>query len=255
MSRTSLRGLQILEVLAGMRQPAGLGEIAERTGLSESYAYRILQALEREGYLHHLGRSGYRMASRSIALAALIGPRPAMLRLLYPAVARLASSSGQAVAVHLRAGDARVLVLGVPGPSGPVVDPAGVLGERSALTAGASGRIILAYLDETELARINFKGVDQEHLSMIRRRGYETSFGENHPGINGVSAPLLAVSDGTQRSTAFGSVTIAGPQAQMSPQRLDELSRPLSAVVRDLGPRLAGLLGPNLGATIAALDL
>jgi DNA-binding IclR family transcriptional regulator len=253
---TALRGLELLETIAGMRQPAALRDIAERAGLSESYAFRVLQALERDGYLHHLGRSGYRLAARSVALATLIGPRPAMLRLMYPVVTRLASVSGEAAVVHLRAGHSRVLVLGVPGPSGPNPDPAGVLGERSPLAVGASGRVILAHLPEAELTGIELNGVTAVQLAAIRERGYEMSDGENHPGISGISVPLLAeAEDPAHPPIALGSMTVAGPSQRLSPEALARLVGPLLGACRDLSPRLAALLGPNPGASIDALDL
>jgi DNA-binding IclR family transcriptional regulator len=253
---TALRGLQMLETLAGMRQPATLREVAVRAGLSESYAFRILQALENEGYLHHLGRSGYRLGSRALALATVIGPRPAMLRLMHPIVARLAAVSGEAAVVHLRAGHFRVLVLAVPARSGPLLDPAGVLGERSPLATGASGRIILAHLPETELAGVDLNGVTPEQLAAIRAQGYETSYGENHPGITGISVPLLAATDDpTIRPIVLGSMTIAGASKRLPTQAVARLVGPLLGACRDLSPRLAALLGPNPGATIDALDL
>ena len=256
MASTALRGLHVLETLAGMRQPATLRDVAARAGLSESNAFRILQALEHEGYVHHLGRSGYRLASRALALATVIGPRPAMLRLMHPIVARLAAVSGEAAVVHLRAGDFRVLGLGVPARSGPLLDPAGVLGERSPLASGASGRIILAYLPETELADVDLDGVTPQQLTAIRDRGYETSYGENHPGVNGVSVPLLATPDNPATAPiVLGSMTIAGPAERVRPQALSRLVGPLLGACRDLSPRLAALLGPNPGATIEALDL
>lgn len=256
MATTALRGLQMLETLAGMRQPATLRDIADRAGLSESNAFRILQALEQEGYLHHLGRSGYRLASRSLALATVIGPRPAMLRLMYPVVARLAGISGEAAVIHLRAGHFRVLVLGVPARSGPILDPAGVLGERTPLASGASGRIILAYLTEAERAGIDLGGVTPQQLAAIRERGYETSHGENHPGINGISVPLLAETDDAAcPPIALGAMTIAGPAERSPDEGLLRLAGPLMGACRDLSPRLAALLGPNPGSTIDALDL
>ncbi|MFN3003752.1 IclR family transcriptional regulator [Mycolicibacterium wolinskyi] len=256
MATTALRGLQMLETLAGMRQPATLRDIADRAGLSESNAFRILQALEQEGYLHHLGRSGYRLASRSLALATVIGPRPAMLRLMYPVVARLAGISGEAAVIHLRAGHFRVLVLGVPARSGPILDPAGVLGERTPLASGASGRIILAYLTEDERAGIDLDGVTPQQLAAIRERGYETSHGENHPGINGISVPLLAEPDDAAcPPIALGAMTIAGPAERLPDEGLLRLAGPLMGACRDLSPRLAALLGPNPGSTIDALDL
>ncbi|WP_211766527.1 IclR family transcriptional regulator [Kutzneria sp. CA-103260] len=248
---TALRGLEVLEALAGMRQPAPLRAVAERVGLSESQAFRILQELERAGYLEHLGRSGYRLASRSVALATLIGPRPALLRAVYPVITRLAHNTGEAVVLHLRSGAARVLVLGVPAPTGPTLDPAGVPGERSPLVAGASGRIILAFLPAAELAAMDLAGITPDQLQAIRDRGHEISHGENHPGISGVSVPLLAYS-GNEQPTVLGSITVAGPTSRFE---LSRVLTPLLGACRDLAPRLASILGPDPGAVVQALDL
>ncbi|MCV7419987.1 IclR family transcriptional regulator [Mycobacterium yunnanensis] len=254
MATTALRGLHLLEMLAGMKQPATLRDIATRAGLSESYAFRLLSALEADGFLHHLGRSGYRLGSRSIALATVIGPRPAMMRLMYPVLARLVADGGEAAVVHLRAGDFRVLVLGVPSPTGPVVDPAGMLGERSPLTAGASGRVILAHLSEAE--RAGFTGVDPDAMTVIREQGYEMSFGENHVGVNGISVPMQAdLDDPAAPGAVLGALTVAGPASRMTPEAMSRLLGPLRRASRDLSPRLAALLGPNPGATVGALDL
>ncbi|WP_201776928.1 IclR family transcriptional regulator [Streptacidiphilus anmyonensis] len=254
---TALRGLQMLEALAGMRQPAPLRAVAERVGLSQSQTFRVLQELERGGYLEHLGRSGYRLAGRSVALATLIGPRPAVLRAVHPAVSRLAHITGEAVVVHLRSGSARVLVLGVPAPSGPIAEPAGVLGERSPLAVGSSGRIILAYLPERELASIDLVGTTPAQLAAIRERGYETSFGENHPGVNGVSAPLLAYRDENvpEEPTTLGAITVAGPASRLTEAAFPRVLKPLLAACRDLSPRLAAVLGPYPGETVDQLDL
>lgn len=256
---TALRGLQVLEALAGMRQPTPLPAVAGRVGLSESQTFRILRQLEHAGYLEHLGHSGYRLAGRSVALATLIGPRPALLRAIYLVITRLAHTTGEAVVLHLRSGTTRVLVLGVPAPSGPILDPAGLQGERTPLITGASGRVILAYLPPAELATMDLGGITPEQLTAIRDLGYETSRGENHPGINGVSAPLLAYPAGVRgddgQPIALGSVTIAGPQKRFTASHLSHVRTPLLGACRDLAPRLAAILGPDQGTTIRALDL
>lgn len=247
------RGLEVLEVLAGMRQPATLGAIAARVGLSESQTFRVLRALESDGYLDHYGRSGYRIGSRSLALATLVGPRPELLRLVYPVITRLATVSGQAAVLHLRSGASRVLILGVPAPSGPAREPTGVLGERSPLAVGASGRVILAYLSAAEAAALAPAPEIPEKLEAIRARGYETSYQENHPGINGISAPLLAQDDGHQ--VVLGAISLAGPAQELPEERMESMSRILLAACQELSPRLSRILGPHASATIEALDL
>ena len=233
-----------------MRQPASLRDIAERAGQSQSQAFRVLQALEYDGYLEHLGRAGYRLGGRSAALGALLGLRPAVLRAISPLLARLAIQTRAAAVLHLRSGSDRVLVLSMPTPSGPAYDPAGVLGERSPLAVGASGRVILAHLPPADIDQFNLEGVTHARLEQIRELGYETSHSENHPGINGISAALLS-DDGT----ALGSMTLAGPASRMTDVALVRLAPILLRACRELAPRLANLLGPNPGSSVEALDL
>lgn len=255
MAITALRGLEILEALAGMEQPAKLRSIAQRINVSESQVFRVLQALEDDGYVDHLGRSGYRLASRSVALAAVIGPRPALLRAIFPVISRLATVAREAVVLHLRSGGSRVLILGVPAPSGPIMDPAAVLGERSPLISGASGRIILANLPSEELATIDLADVDLEMLGAIKERGYEMSFAENHPGINGVSGPLLATDERSGETEALGSISVVGPADRLTAAGLTKLVPPLLTACNDLAPKVASIMGPSMGKSTRALDL
>jgi DNA-binding IclR family transcriptional regulator len=250
MATTFLRGLGVLEALAGMRQPASMAAVARRAGLSQPQAFRVLQSLERDGYVDHLGRSGYRIGSRSVALSSLIGPRPALLRAVYPVLARLAATTREAAVLHLRSGADRVLVLGVPAPSGPVRDPAGVLGGRAGFTARVKSRVILAQLPESEIAALDPHGTARPRIERIRQLGYDTSYGENHPGINGISAPLLA-----DNHSVLGSITIAGPAGRLPQPAISRLAGPLTGACRELSPQLASILGPSPGATLDALDL
>ena len=178
-----------------------------------------------------------------------------MLRAVYPVISRLALNTGEAVVLHLRSGPNRVLILGVPAPSGPIVDPAGLLGERSPLVAGASGRIILAFLPDSERSTMDLDGLNSGQLDAIRDRGYEISYGENHPGINGISAPLLAYPMDGAPPTVFGAITVAGPASRLGTGDLSRVLTPLLGACRDLAPRLASILGPDPGAVISSLDL
>jgi DNA-binding IclR family transcriptional regulator len=245
----SIRGLLVLETLAGMRQPAALSAIAERCGLSQSQTYRVLDMLEQVDYVDHLGRSGYRLGPRSVALGALVGPRPVVVRAVQPTLARLTRTTGEAAVLHLRTGDTRVLVLGLSAPAGSLHDPTAVLGERSPLDVGASGRVILAYLPESQLAAVGVR-VDRPWLARIRERGYDISYGENHPNINGVSGPLLTTDD-----HALGSITVAGPADRLTEATIPRLAGPLLAACRELSPVVAHLLGPDPGPVLESLDV
>jgi IclR family transcriptional regulator, acetate operon repressor len=144
-----IRALRVLETLAGLQQPASLPTIAEKAQLTRTKAYRVLRGLQEHGFVDHAGHGGYRIGSRAVALATLIGPRPALLQAARPVLTRLAVQTSEVVTLMLRSGAHRVLVLAAEPPGNPERVPV-VIGERSPLTSGCSGRAILAFLPEAE---------------------------------------------------------------------------------------------------------
>jgi IclR family acetate operon transcriptional repressor len=249
------RALRVLEALAGMEQPASLLAIAAAVDLSKASAYRVLRTLQDEGYVDHLGRRGYRIGSRSIALASLIGPRPALLQRAHPVLAKLAATSQESAALYLRSGEHRVLVLRAE----PNTDPRRHrvrVGERAPLTSGCGGRVILAHLPAKQAAAVietNARGrrraeIERE-LVTIRADGYALSFSENHRHYNGIAAALL--DDGHP----LGALAIGGPDERLSESTLHRLAQPLTSACRQLAPHLATVLGPNSTLRLESLDL
>lgn len=260
MAEGNLRGLHILEAMSGMKQPVSLSAIAERMGLSETQAFRTLKSLEEEGYVDHLGRRGYRLGSRAVALAILLGPRPALMRVVQPVVARLVATTAESAAMHLRSGRHRVLVMGVPKPNSPLRETVS-LGERAPLTSGCAGQVILAHLPEDQQAEILAAARPTTEgrttadrlalLARIRGQGYALSHGENHPGVRGIAVALLDPTDGTP----LGSLTIASPDVRLPEARTRMLAGMLKAAAQDLAPRLANLVGPHSSGDLSALDV
>ncbi|WP_410627864.1 IclR family transcriptional regulator [Amycolatopsis sp. cmx-8-4] len=251
------RSLRVLEALAGMEQPAGLLAIAAAVDLSKASAYRVLRTLQEEGYVDHLGRRGYRVGSRSIALASLIGPRPALLQRARPVLSKLAATVHETATLHLRSGEHRVLVLGAEPATNP--QRRGVhVGERAPLTSGCSGRVILAHLTDKQAAKVigthargEKRAVIQRELDTIRADGYAMSFSENHPHLNGIGVALLDPDD----DYPLGSIVIAGPDYALPADKLRRLAQPLTAACTQLAPHLATVLGPNSSIRLESLDV
>jgi DNA-binding IclR family transcriptional regulator len=245
-----------LETLAGLQQPASLPTIADRAQLTKTKAYRILRGLQDHGFVDHAGRSGYRIGSRAVALASPIGPRPALLRLARPVLAKLATEASETVTLHLRSGAHRVLVLGAEPPGNPL-RRLPTIGERSPLTSGCSGRSILAFLPKEEaedIIRGHAPAVRRglpARLARIRAQSYALSFCDNHERMNGIAAPLLDPNDGT----ALGSIAIAGLDRRVPKETLLHLVTPLHAACSQLAPRLATVLGPNSSVRLESLDV
>ncbi len=254
---SALRAMRVLEALAGMEQPAGLLTIAAAVNLSKTRAYRVLRSLQDHGYVDHADRNGYRIGSRSLALASLIGPRPALLQRARPVLAKLVGVASESATLHLRSGAHRVLVLGVEARNN-VLHRSVMVGERAPLTSGCSGTTILAHLPSSEadeIIKVHTKSKQRPALAallhQIRDDGFALSFSSNHVGLNGIAAPLLDPEDGYP----LGSVAIAGAEQRLPEAALRRLARPLSAACAELAPRLATVLGPNSSVRLESLDV
>lgn len=252
-----LRAMHVLELLATMEQPASLLAVAEAANLTKTSAYRALRGLQDEGYVDHAGRAGYRIGSRSIALASLIGPRPALLQRARPVLARLAELSAETTTLHLRSGDHRVLVLGAEA-AGSMLRCRVMVGERAPLTSGCSGTAILAHLPEAEaehIVTVHTRPRQRKELARqldeIRAQGYAMSFSANHPGLNGIGCALLDPADGNP----LGSISVAGFEQHLTEAKLRKLIRPLRAACADLAPKLAVVIGPNSSLRLDSLDV
>lgn len=206
--------------------------------------------------MDHLARKGYRLGSRSVALAFLLGPRPTVLRAAQPIMSRLVATTSESAALNLRSGDHRVLVMGVQGPREPLRDVF-LLGERAPLTSGASGTPILAHLPVEERAALISSRPPAEHrpsavgLARIRESGYAISFSANHAAMNGIGAALLDPDTGYP----LGSISLAAPASRAGEDELQRLSGPLKTACSALAPRLAKILGPNSTERLESLDV
>jgi IclR family acetate operon transcriptional repressor len=272
-SASPMRVLQVLEALAGMEQPASLEAVAETLNLTVSKAYRALRALQDQGFVDHVGRQGYRLGSRSVALASLIGPRPALVRTAQPVINRLAAVASETATLHLRSGAHRVLVLGAESRTHSVerigshvqlasaettpLRRAVTIGERAPLMSGCSGLAILAFLPQATIEQLinnRQRGLprpSESTLARIRENGYAMSFSENHVGLNGIGAPVLD----PENSYALASVVVSGAEASLPEEVLRELSGPLKTACDQLSARLAAVLGPHASQRLAGQDV
>ncbi|WP_255511441.1 helix-turn-helix domain-containing protein [Kribbella sp. VKM Ac-2500] len=113
------------------RRPTA-ARIAERAGMPRTKAYRVLRDLQEHGYVDHIGRSGYRVGGRAVALASLVGPRPALLHQARPVLIRLAANASE-TRVCSSAAEPTVSSCSAP-PPGTAVRPIVHVGERHSCT-------------------------------------------------------------------------------------------------------------------------
>jgi IclR family acetate operon transcriptional repressor len=237
------RAAQLLCSVVEAVHPPSVGELAAGAGLPKSTTSRLLAALERQGLVQRLGERG-RLHPGPVLLRFATGDASsALLELAGPSLRRLADSSGETIN------------LAIPGPLGVehlaqedsahIVGVANWVGRRAPLHVAANGKVFLAYgtpliaqLDRLTPRSIVDRAQLEAELARVRARGYATSIDELEHGLSAVAAPVFGHSVSGQRGDAFAALSISGPTARLTSERIVSLAPLLIEESDQLAQRL-----------------
>jgi DNA-binding IclR family transcriptional regulator len=194
------KGLDILELLAGMSRGVTQSEIAQLLGRSLQEVYRVVMVLERRGYIQRRpGDDGLFLSNRMYALSNQYPPLRRLLDIALPILNTASIDAYQAIHIAvLDRLDIRVVAqVDSPAPLGFRLR----VGTQNPAPATASGRVLLAFQPQSlkdwafgEIERTTPADTAKalEHrIEVIQRRGYEMIAGEGLQGITDVSFPIL----------------------------------------------------------------
>jgi DNA-binding IclR family transcriptional regulator len=223
-----------LSILAAFRSEDGalsLAELAARTGIYKSTILRLAVSLIRARLLLRLEDGRYRIGPEALRLGTLYQRTHRLADIVLPAMRELMERTGESVVLHVREGDARVVLHRVE--SHHTIRYHVREGDILPLEAGSGGRVLAA-----------FSGAVGEPAETIRRRLYHASFGERVLDTSGLAAPIFG-----PRSTLAGALTIAGPSARVD---AGFVARHLPALL-ETAQRITNQLGGEAGIFAAAL--
>lgn len=171
------RALALLEVLARADAPIGVGELAERTGLAQGTAHRLLRGLELRGYVRHEVSRKYSVGTAALCLGD--GAQRSLARGARPYLAELVEASGETANLAVLEGDDVVYLAQVP--SSHTLRMLAQVGRRVPPHSTAVGKVLLAALPR-ELA-----------LSLLRRTGLPRRTSSTITNLDALCAELDAV--------------------------------------------------------------
>ncbi|MBN9242290.1 MAG: IclR family transcriptional regulator [Mesorhizobium sp.] len=194
------KGLDVLELLAGLSQGVSQSEIAQLLGRSLQEVYRVVMVLERRGFIQRRrGEDGYFLSNRMFDLANRYPPLSRLINLATPLMHQAAGAANQALHMAVLDSTAIRVIAQVDSPA-----PFGFrlrVGTKNPAMATASGRLLVALqppairdwvLDELRRSRPKDEAdALVRRTEMIRARGYEMVTGEGLQGITDVSFPLI----------------------------------------------------------------
>ena len=219
--------LRILEMLHD--SPAGLQlkEVAEKTAINKSTAYRVLAHLEREGYVFRDSAGAYAIGVRLARLGSGASYQTTMRKISRPVLEELARITGETVGLAVLQGR-EVLYLDVM-ESAHTFRQVSHIGMRHPLYCTALGKSILAYYPDREREYL-ISGIDFERftphtitgaanlrkeLTLIRQRGYSLDNEEVYLGSRCVGAPILDASD-----RVIAALSVSGPTTRVTRDRI-----------------------------------
>lgn len=194
------KGLDVLELLAGLSRGVSQSEIAQLLGRSLQEVYRVVMVLERRGFIQHRpGEDGFFLSNRTFDLAHRYPPLARLIDLSTPVMNAASVAADQAMHIAiLDKSDIRVVAqVDSPAPLGFRLR----VGTKNPAMATSSGRLLVAFQSPAIRAWIledlRQSRPVEEVEALIRRtekihaRGYEMVTGEGLQGITDVSFPLL----------------------------------------------------------------
>jgi IclR family transcriptional regulator, KDG regulon repressor len=236
-------------------------DIARSLGLPIPTVHRILTALKRQGYVsQHDESKRFRLGVAALRLGDRARTVVDLRSVAMPELRKLSKHTGEtALLTVLTPGRDHGVCLERVETAHPLrlsVTP----GRQLPLHAGASQKVLLAYLDDDEVDRVIAGGLAhlchatitdprllRDELATIRRRGWASSYEETNVGVWGVAVPVL-----NAHAEIVCAVGIAGPSARLSSQHAREDVRRVHAAATAIGGAL-GLNVPEMSAASSSI--
>ncbi len=241
------RALRIVGYLAEAEgADLSVTEIGRRLGVHKTTASRLAATLARHGFIQRgPATDQYRLGLRLVHLAASAVADFEPVLVARPALRDLASQTEETVTLNVLSGDRVVTVDQIMGRRSIVSHS--WLGKTVSTHCSASGKVLLAWLDEVELKAILPSRLERltpativsvpelrRQLDEVRAQGYGTSIQELEEGLTAMAAP---VRHSTGRVVA--AVGVSGPSFRLRQEDVPHIARLVreaaNTASRDLG--------------------
>jgi DNA-binding IclR family transcriptional regulator len=209
------RAVAILQCFSGDKPALSVLDIQKRVGLSRPTLYRLLQTLGASGLIKAEGDpQRFRLAHGVMELAHVWLAGLEKVDVARPILEQLRDSTGETAALFVLREQKRICVLELE--SYHALTIARGIGDTGDITLGASGKAILAFLDDKRRDAI----LDQvakprraelvKALELVRSRGYAVSLGEVFVGAVAFAAPTF-----NHNGEVIGCLGVFGPKARV----------------------------------------
>ena len=234
------RALDILAAFSPAKHDLLVADLGKLVPLSRPTLYRLLNTLEKKGFVTSSGEpQRFRLGPAVARLAQVWTSTLDLAEVARPVMHEAWVSTSETVALFVPRGEMRLCIAEMPSPQ-PISYRRGV-GYSEKLVRGASGRAILAFtpLADGQLeAYAAGTNTDMEwlrdQLAVTRARGYAMGHNELIQGAYAVAAPFFD----SGRHVA-GSLGVFGPDVRLTEARVREFG----TILREMAGRITQGMG------------
>lgn len=227
-----LRAMSLLKMFTNTRPEWGVTDLAQAVKLNKTTTYRLLTALESEGFVtRSFETDAYRLGPELIALGGRAQRSNDLRALAHPELETLAQMTHETATLEvMRDGDVLILdeVL-----SHHLIGATPSVGTRWPAHATSTGKALLAWLSPAERSAVLPRRLatpttrtlaDRESLSAelnhIREQGYAVANGELEDSYVAVGAPVF-----NHAGQAIAALSVGGPSTRLTTGLLTSLAR------------------------------
>jgi IclR family KDG regulon transcriptional repressor len=244
------RALMIMECFTLEKPQQTLGELAVQTKLSKSTVYRLLSTLAGCGYIKQDELTQkYSLGFKLFNLGAVVSGNMSLRDTALPFMRRLSNELSETIDLNIVEGDQRVCIEMVE--SSEQIRNFVRVGQRNFLWIGASGKVLLANLEEMERHRILDEAVRgnqleteesalEKELDLIRTQGYVLTIDERVKGSFAIAAPIF-----NHTGRLAGGLTAAGPIHRLSEERIPFLIQQVMNTAYKISEAIGATSGKN----------
>lgn len=248
-SRTVAKAIAILQQFSVEEPQLGVSELSRRLNLTRSTVHRLLASLRQGGLIEQDSSTHkYRLGRTAVDLGYNAIYSDPLLVTALPYLYFLSEQVGETVYLGERRGSEVATVLHVLSPSSREQMH---WYDRLPLHSSSSGKVLLAYTEESELATLLEQGLPSytEHtitdpmalrveLTRIRQQGYAVDFEEYKLGANAIAVPVL-----DSRGTVVAALSVLGPAYTLTRDKSMSSLERMKAVSREITMKLAAMVG------------
>jgi DNA-binding IclR family transcriptional regulator len=258
--------LDVLDLL-DRQGPATLAQLARETGTAKSTLHRVCSMMSERGWLARDPRSGYLELGPRVAWLARATPLSPLTAGFHGVARRLVARHNETTCLTVL--DGRESVFIAKEETTHAVRLVTAVGSRLPAFASASGRAMLAYRPEEEVAAL-YQGCElvtptgrrldglrelKDILREARRRGYAENIDETALGLHCLATPV------GPPGRVVAAITLCVPSGRMSASRKREMlpdlwhaARAIVPSTLDGGPASPGNTSSNQSSKLATLD-